>query len=72
MPETQLTEPNTSIWPIILAVGLTLIVIGLLTTVIISIVGVIVVVVAVGGWTQEVRILAPFVEEPEEEEGGNE
>ena len=68
MRETHVPEPITSIWPIILAAGIALIVIGLLASLILSLVGVVLVVFALGGWTQENRILAPFLEEDEDEE----
>lgn len=68
MQEHDFSEPVTSIWPLILGVGIAMLVIGLLVTLILSAVGVVVTVIALGGWTQEVRLLAPFMEEPEDEE----
>jgi hypothetical protein len=68
MPDTHFTEPTTSIWPIILAAGIALLVTGLLLSLFISLVGVILVIFALAGWTQEVRTLAPYMEEPEDEE----
>jgi hypothetical protein len=73
MPENHFTEPTTSIWPIILAAGIALIVTGLLFSLFLSLVGVILVIFALAGWTQEVRTLAPFMEQPEDgEETGHE
>jgi len=47
--------PSPSYWPIILAFGMTLIAIGAVATVFISIVGVVVLLVAIVGWTWENR-----------------
>lgn len=66
--ENHFSEPTTSIWPFILAVGIAMLVIGLLAGLLLSAFGVVVVIVALAGWTQEVRTLAPYLEEPEEEE----
>ncbi len=71
MSENHFTEPSTSIWPLLLALGLALLAIGLLTTLVISVVGVVMLVFSVAGWTQEVRTLAPYVEEPEEGDSSN-
>lgn len=68
MRETHIPEPITSIWPILLAAGIALIITGLLAGLILSFVGVILVIFALGGWTQENRTLAPFLEEDEDEE----
>jgi hypothetical protein len=70
--ENHFSEPTTSIWPFILAVGISMIVIGLLASLVLSVVGVVVVIVALAGWTQEVRALAPYLEEPQDEEPGDE
>ncbi len=68
MRETHVSEPITSIWPIILAAGIALIIIGLLAGLILSFIGVVLVIFALGGWTQENRTLAPFLEEDEDDE----
>jgi hypothetical protein len=68
MREIHGSEPITSIWPIILAAGIALIIIGVLAGLILSFVGVVLVVFALGGWTQENRMLAPYLEEDEDEE----
>jgi len=52
-PEIHL--PGPSYWPIMLAFGLVLISIGVVSNFIVSIVGVIVLLVSVGGWTLENR-----------------
>jgi len=55
-PEIHL--PSPSFWPIVLAFGMALIAIGVVSTVIISIVGVVVLLVAIAGWTLENRAAA--------------
>lgn len=50
--------PPPSYWPIVLAFGLTLIAIGIIFGMVISLLGVIVLLVAIGGWTQENRSIA--------------
>jgi cytochrome c oxidase subunit 1 len=52
-PEIHL--PSPSFWPIVLAFGLALIAIGVVSTLIVSIVGVVVLLVAIAGWTLENR-----------------
>lgn len=47
--------PSPSFWPIILAFGMALIAIGVVSTIIVSIVGVVVLLVAIAGWTLENR-----------------
>ncbi|MCB0102138.1 MAG: cytochrome c oxidase subunit 4 [Anaerolineales bacterium] len=47
--------PSPSFWPITLALGLTLIAIGVVSSFIVSIVGVIVLLIAIAGWTMENR-----------------
>jgi len=47
--------PPPSFWPIILAGGLVLIAIGIISSFTVSIVGVIVLLVAIGGWAMENR-----------------
>ncbi|HLC06203.1 MAG TPA: cytochrome c oxidase subunit 4 [Anaerolineales bacterium] len=55
-PEIHLPPP--SFWPIVLALGLTLIAIGVIFGLVISGLGVIVLLVSIAGWTQENRELA--------------
>jgi len=47
--------PPPSFWPIILAGGLVLIAIGVISSFTLSIVGVIVLLIAIGGWAMENR-----------------
>jgi len=54
-PEIHLPPP--SYWPIALAFGMTLIGVGVVSNIIVSIVGVIVMVVSIAGWTMENRKL---------------
>jgi cytochrome c oxidase subunit 1 len=53
-PEIHL--PSPSYWPIALAFGMALIAIGVVSTIILSIVGVVVMLVAIAGWTLENRV----------------
>ena len=52
-PEIHL--PSPSFWPIVLAFGMALIAVGVVSTIIVSIVGVMVLLVAIAGWTLENR-----------------
>jgi cytochrome c oxidase subunit 1 len=52
-PEIHL--PSPSYWPIALAFGMALIAVGVVSTFILSIVGVVVMLVAIAGWTLENR-----------------
>ena len=47
--------PGPSFWPIVLAGGLVLIAFGVVSSFIVSILGVIVLLIAVGGWAMENR-----------------
>lgn len=64
------SNPPVSIWPIIMASGLTLMVAGVVTSLIVSIVGVVVLLVSIAGWARESRIFSMQEEEtaPQEEE----
>lgn len=57
-PPSEIHLPPSSYWPIVLAFGLTLIAIGIIFGLVISVLGVIVLLVAIAGWTQENRKLA--------------
>ncbi len=74
MEHTPESNPPISIWPVILALGLGLMVTGVLTSLIVSIFGVILLLVALAGWSQESRIFAMHENEPEDskEEGSHE
>jgi len=52
-PEIHL--PSPSYWPIILAFGMTLLAIGVVSSIFISIVGIVILLVAIVGWTWENR-----------------
>ena len=52
-PEIHLPPP--SFWPIILASGLLLIAIGVVSSYLYSIIGIVVLLIAVGGWAMENR-----------------
>ena len=52
-PEIHL--PSPSFWPIVLAFGLALIAVGVVSTFIVSLLGVVVLLVAIAGWTLENR-----------------
>jgi cytochrome c oxidase subunit 1 len=54
--------PSPSFWPIVLAFGLTLIAIGVIFGLVVSLVGVIVLLVSIAGWTQENRRVGPAQE----------
>lgn len=56
-----------SIWPLLLAVGLALLVAGVVSSLIVSLLGLIFTLVSVGGWIQETRLFAQEEGEPEEE-----
>jgi cytochrome c oxidase subunit 1 len=47
--------PSPSYWPITLAFGMMLIAVGVVSTFIISIVGIVVLLVSIAGWTMENR-----------------
>jgi hypothetical protein len=58
-PESpEIHAPQPSVWPFTLAVGVSLIAAGVLTTVAISGIGLGIVFIALAGWTQENRIQA--------------
>lgn len=52
-PEIHL--PSPSLWPIVLAFGMALIAVGVVSSIFVSIVGVVVLLVAIAGWTLENR-----------------
>jgi len=58
MGESNESYQEKSIWPIILAAGITLLAVGVVTSLVISGLGIIVLLFALGGWTQENRNLA--------------
>ena len=56
--EPSIHLPPPSFWPIILAAGVLLIAVGVVSTSIISIIGVVVMLAAIVGWTWENRSLS--------------
>ena len=58
MDESHESYLEKSIWPILLAVGITLMAVGIVTSLVISVLGVIILLFSLGGWTQENRALA--------------
>ena len=68
MNHTSETTPSISLWPLLLAVGLTLMVSGVVTTLVISLVGVIVLLVSLVGWVHESRLFGGLADEGEENE----
>jgi len=53
--ESEIHLPAPSYWPILLAGGLVLIAIGVISSFAISIVGIIVLLISIAGWTMENR-----------------
>jgi cytochrome c oxidase subunit I len=53
--EIDIPLPSPSYWPIILALGMTLVGIGVVSIIYISLLGLIVILVATAGWTLENR-----------------
>jgi hypothetical protein len=68
MVESPPHVPKPSIWPILVAAGITMMVVGVLSHWLVSVVGIILLVVSLGGWTQENREQAQPVDETEPEE----
>lgn len=53
--ETPHQIPVTSIWPLLLGAGITMLIIGIITHWLVSVVGIILLIFSLGGWTQENR-----------------
>ncbi len=53
--QPDLHVPGPSFWPIVLAGGLVLIAIGVVSSFIVSLVGILVLLTAIGGWAMENR-----------------
>jgi len=60
-------NPPISVWPFLLAIGITLVVSGVVTSMIVSLVGVVLLLVSLGGWIQETRLFGMDEAETEEE-----
>lgn len=67
MTETPEHVPEVSLWPIMLAAGITLLVIGIITSFIVSILGLLLLFFSIAGWTQENRAISRRAEEQERE-----
>ena len=68
MEHSHESNPAISIWPILLAAGLGLMVTGVVTSLVVSIIGVILLLGSLAGWSQESRIFATHESELEEED----
>ena len=68
MNHTSESNPPISFWPLLLAIGLTLLVAGVVTSLIVSLVGLLLLLAALVGWVQESRLLE-FGEGEDENEG---
>ncbi len=53
--QPDLHVPGPSFWPIVLAGGLVLIAIGVVSSFIVSLVGILILLTAIGGWAMENR-----------------
>ena len=56
MNHSSETNHPISLWPFMLAIGLTLLVSGVVTSLIVSLIGLIVLLVSLAGWVQESRL----------------
>jgi hypothetical protein len=56
-PEVEVTEP--SIWPILLAAGVSLVAAGIVSTLVVSLIGVIWLLAVIAGWVHENRVRTP-------------
>ncbi len=59
--------PGPSFWPIVMAAGVMMIAVGVLSTPVICGLGLMLILASIAGWTQENRLEAPPDEEEEEE-----
>jgi hypothetical protein len=53
---TSIPTPEPSIWPIVLAAGVVMMAAGVLSTLIVTAVGLVILLTAIVGWTQENRV----------------
>ncbi len=72
MNESHANAVELSYWPILLAVGIILMAIGIVSHLAISGIGVIILLFSIGGWAQENRNLAQKEAIDEDEEEGEE
>ena len=61
------SNPPISVWPLLLAIGITLLVAGVVTSLIVSLVGLLVLLAALVGWVQESRLFGMGEVEDENE-----
>jgi hypothetical protein len=71
MKATPASNPPVSIWPILLAAGLTLVIAGVVTHLAVSILGILLLLISLGGWMLENRSLG-FNEIDDEDEARHE
>jgi hypothetical protein len=64
--------PATSRWPILVGLGITMIIIGIITHWLISLLGIVILIFALGGWTQENRDQAQILANLEQEQSRHE
>jgi len=72
MQESPEHAPARSYWPLLLAAGISMLIIGIISSLIVSAIGLILVLVSLGGWTMENREQAHPLGEPdlgEQDEG---
>jgi len=67
MNHTSESNPPISFWPLLLAIGLTLLVSGVVTSLIVSIVGLLLLLASLVGWVQESRLFGMGEVEDENE-----
>lgn len=68
MNHSSESNPPISFWPLLLAFGLTLMVAGVVTSLIVSLVGLLVLLAALVGWVQESRLFGLEESETENED----
>jgi hypothetical protein len=68
MGESHENYQEKSIWPIILAAGITLMAIGVVSSLVISGLGVVILLFSLGGWMQENRVLSQQLSPEESDE----
>lgn len=56
--EIDIHLPSPSYWPIVLAMGMTFVAVGVVSSILISLAGLVVILVATAGWTFENRVAA--------------
>jgi hypothetical protein len=72
MNHTSESNPPISFWPLLLAIGLALLVSGVVTSLIVSLVGLLLLLAALVGWVQESRLFGQGEEDENEDEATHE